>query len=930
MAESGLPYDPPRDYAKVDKGFGARVAQAYEDMPHAPDDPAVKASYDALARETMAQWQHVKGTGLKVDWITPETGDPYADNPRAALKDIRDNNHWWGYPTDLGYGSGDEVGKVAENPMLADSGEVVSGHPARVNDIFRIVHDYFGHAKEGHGFRAEGEDNAFRSHAAMYSDAAKPAMTSELRGQNSWLNFGPHGETNRTAKAADTIYAPQKIGVMPPWSYREGMGGGMGAPLMAPQLVGHPGNRLQDPYSEPPVGRTTEWTGGRVGFADGGALDTSMLEPVDHDPFPPEPTVQPSDIARAKGFPEPRSPMHDRLEALSQDEPNPGFAQIDKMVQEHNAANPVAPAPVAPEKQVYGGELGQTAERGFQRATGAIGAAQNWAGDKLEQGVGSAAGALGVPNAPGLARDIRAMVEMPGEIGGAPRLAEEGTPRLGGAGADVAAGVEPPRAQVMDINGVKRHIDQDFPESRIGTSAPWAPAATPHANNDLNIGMHLAEEGEDQYRRNAQLLRGGLDDKGQPVKNPVPYLRIAPTATDEEAHEAGIEHMASNLEALHDAVGDDVKPGSKQWYVGAHNITRDMAVEQDIPHENAAGVVAAMSPQKDWDMNVAVARRVAHLAGNTSPEATLTPEMSAWVQRYADRKPVEKDTPNTTTRGEVLDQLQRIGGKSWANMDPTEKAFYVRAHDEAHGPPDHLVPIDDQTGQPSRWVDEKGDNKTGFYINNPDGTHSGVLARYSDEFPNKNGQPVPVSWGSNGEIENALKAYHATSMGDISEAMGQGHKVRSFYNNIIAPWSRKGDVTIDTHAVAAALLRPLGSSAPEVSQGMGQSGSKNSINGSSGLYPDVAEAYRRAADRISKRTGQELLPRELQSITWEALRGLWSPKQKSTKAVVNKANKTWQDYKDGTKTQAEAQQEILGPNGQNIQPPRWHGTWNPD
>ena len=86
----------------------------------------------------------------------------------------------------------------------------------------------------------------------MYSDAAKPAMTSELRGQNSWLNFGPHGEANRTAKAADTVFADQKIGVMPPWSYREGMGGGMGLPLMAPKLVGHPGSGLHDPYSQPP------------------------------------------------------------------------------------------------------------------------------------------------------------------------------------------------------------------------------------------------------------------------------------------------------------------------------------------------------------------------------------------------------------------------------------------------------------------------------------------------------------------------------------------------------------------------------------------------------------------------------------------------------------------------------------------------------
>ena len=62
------------------------------------------------------------------------------------------------------------------------------------NDLFRVVHDYFGHLKHGYGFRAAGEDNAWRAHAAMYSPEARPAMTSETRGQNSWVNYGPHGE----------------------------------------------------------------------------------------------------------------------------------------------------------------------------------------------------------------------------------------------------------------------------------------------------------------------------------------------------------------------------------------------------------------------------------------------------------------------------------------------------------------------------------------------------------------------------------------------------------------------------------------------------------------------------------------------------------------------------------------------------------------
>lgn len=69
------------------------------------------------------------------------------------------------------------------------------------------MHVLFGHLKEGNGFRSEGEENASRSHSAMYSPPAREAMTIETRGQNSWVNYGPDGATNRTASAADTQYA---------------------------------------------------------------------------------------------------------------------------------------------------------------------------------------------------------------------------------------------------------------------------------------------------------------------------------------------------------------------------------------------------------------------------------------------------------------------------------------------------------------------------------------------------------------------------------------------------------------------------------------------------------------------------------------------------------------------------------------------------
>lgn len=223
MATAEMPYAPPRTYAKVDEARATRIAEAFEAMEHNPSDPLVKASYDAMIAETLAQWDAIKKTGLKVEFITGD--DPYG-NPRNAILDVVENNHLWVYPTSAGFGGSESADvDISGNPLLAEvPGEEISGRKVQANDIFRIVHDYFGHIKEGVGFRADGEENAWRSHAAMYSPLARQAMTTETRGQNSWVNYGPHAEFNRTANGAETQYAPQKIGLLPQWVSEEGAG----------------------------------------------------------------------------------------------------------------------------------------------------------------------------------------------------------------------------------------------------------------------------------------------------------------------------------------------------------------------------------------------------------------------------------------------------------------------------------------------------------------------------------------------------------------------------------------------------------------------------------------------------------------------------------------------------------------------------------
>lgn len=206
-------------YAEVSPRRGRYIAQAYDRMPHDPADPRVAASYKALADETMAQWQAMLDSGAKIDFLKPGMPDPYPGGPRDALADLRANNHLSVFPTEQGFGSVNA--SAADNPMLAPTGINHGGHDMLVNDAFRAVHDYFGHGMEGANFGARGEENAWQAHKRLFSPDAVPALTTETRGQNSWVNFGPFGDANR-ANPRDTTYADQKAGLLPSWATKEG------------------------------------------------------------------------------------------------------------------------------------------------------------------------------------------------------------------------------------------------------------------------------------------------------------------------------------------------------------------------------------------------------------------------------------------------------------------------------------------------------------------------------------------------------------------------------------------------------------------------------------------------------------------------------------------------------------------------------------
>ncbi|HEV7651046.1 MAG TPA: DUF3293 domain-containing protein [Actinophytocola sp.] len=169
--------------------LGMLVADLYDAAPHDAGNPLVRASYRQYIKEVTEQYEFaVAWLGLRVE-LWPHAGEPYR-NSRQMIEDVRHRRHLYFLDTHARWGEADT--QHADHPMLTPSGIVVDGVELLANDLFRVVHDVFAHAKEGHQFGPVGEEKAWLEHYGMFSPLARPALTAETRGQTCWMYFGPH------------------------------------------------------------------------------------------------------------------------------------------------------------------------------------------------------------------------------------------------------------------------------------------------------------------------------------------------------------------------------------------------------------------------------------------------------------------------------------------------------------------------------------------------------------------------------------------------------------------------------------------------------------------------------------------------------------------------------------------------------------------
>jgi|688.fasta_scaffold22376_2 hypothetical protein len=184
------------------------IAKAYDDMVSDPTNPAVISAYRALAAEVRAQYKYMtEQLGIKVSFID---GDPYnvvnpatgrlGPNSKLFMEDILNNKNL--------------VVRDSTQDFLTDPHPLLS---VEENNMFRAVHDFFGHAGSGRGVLQDGEEAAWISHSQMFSPEARRAMTTETRGQNSWRNTEGFGfdPTKLIDDESRYSFAPQKAALLP-------------------------------------------------------------------------------------------------------------------------------------------------------------------------------------------------------------------------------------------------------------------------------------------------------------------------------------------------------------------------------------------------------------------------------------------------------------------------------------------------------------------------------------------------------------------------------------------------------------------------------------------------------------------------------------------------------------------------------------------
>jgi hypothetical protein len=367
----------------------------------------------------------------------------------------------------------------------------------------------------------------------------------------------------------------------------------------------------------------------------------------------------------------------------------------------------------------------------------------------------------------------------------------------------------------------------------------------------------------------------------------------------------GVNRMADHIETLVSLQRPEMQEHIAHWYRGGH--AKGLELGRAVGTE-AAGppLLASQSPSKPWPMNLDLGERMVRGWNELAKkDAVFTRDIFdqyaktrlAQAMRY---KADQRDAAVTEAHADIA-QAQPYVGRRWSELPEMGQAIFMRAESELSDP------------------------AQGFSIYDPYGR---AVARATTS----EGTPAKLQWQSYDNIIKGLRVLGDPSPTNIWRAMGEGHKVPNFSNNLTDPYDPRW-WTSDTHNIGGSFFQPMGGEHPFVKVGLGQQKSGKDLKGAfagqpgfagiadaatgiSGTYPLYHEAGQRAAARVGR------IPNQVQSISWESIKGLFSPAQRRDAALMRNVHEVWSAYERGGIPFEEAQHRVFDMAG-GVRPPDW-------